>query len=298
MRTITVAATQMACTPDSSTNLANAEAMVRQAASQGAQIILLQELFETLYFCIDQEARYNNLAQPLQGHSWLPRFQALARELDVVLPVSFFERAGQTQFNSVAVIDADGSLLGVYRKMHIPDGPGYTEKYYFSPGDTGFSVWQTRYARIGIGICWDQWFPEAARCFALGGAEILLYPTAIGTEPHDNTIQSADHWQMVQRGHAAANLMPVVASNRIGQEHGKYWANTFHGRSFIAGAEGELLAEASADQQEILTASFDLAALAAKRRAWGIFRDRRPEYYGAIATLDGKDPITGRINNR
>jgi N-carbamoylputrescine amidase len=182
--------------------------------------------------------------------------------------------------------------------MHIPDGPGYTEKYYFSPGDTGFPVWQTRYARIGLGICWDQWFPEAARSFALGGAEILLYPSAIGTEPHDNSLQSADHWQMVQRGHAAANLLPVVASNRIGMEHGKYWANTFHGRSFIAGPEGELVAEASADQQEILTASFDLAALGAKRRAWGVFRDRRPEYYGALTTLDGKDPVTGKVGPR
>ena len=288
MRNVTVAATQMACSNDLETNLANAEALVREAAAAGAQVILLQELFEGPYFCIDQDARYNERAHALDNHPWLPRFQALAAELAVVLPVSFFERAGQTQFNSVAVIDADGSVLGTYRKMHIPDGPGYTEKFYFSPGDKGFPVWQTRYAKIGVAICWDQWFPETARCLALNGAELLFYPTAIGTEPHDAGIQSAEHWQICQRGHAAANLMPLVASDRVGTEWGKHWSDTFHGRSFIAGAEGELVAEADAVSRAVLTATFDLDALAAKRRAWGVFRDRRPEYYRAICTLDGR----------
>ena len=287
MRTVTVAATQMACNWNREQNLANAEALVREAASRGARIILLQELFETPYFCIDQKAGLLDLAQPLEQHGWLPRFQALARELEVVLPVSFFERAGQSFFNAVAVIDADGTLLGRYRKMHIPDGPGYQEKYYFSPGDTGFKVWKTRYGTIGVAICWDQWFPECARAMALLGAEMLFYPTAIGTEPHDAGIQSADHWIRVQQGHAAANIMPLIASNRIGTESMDNGSDTFHGRSFIAGPEGELVAEASADRQEILVHEFDLDAIAEKRRAWGVFRDRRPEYYRVLTTLDG-----------
>ncbi|MDN0084758.1 N-carbamoylputrescine amidase [Crenobacter sp. SG2305] len=288
MRNITVAATQMACSWDIEANLANAEALVREAAGQGANLVLLQELFETPYFCIDQIARHNELAHPLEGHPWLPRFQTLARELNVVLPVSFFERAGQTQFNSIAIIDADGSLLGHYRKMHIPDGPGYTEKFYFSPGDLGFKVWDTQVGRIGVGICWDQWFPECARSMALMGAELLLYPTAIGSEPHDAGIDSRRHWQNTQRGHAAANVMPLIASNRIGTEHGEDSQITFYGSSFIAGPDGELVAEASRDERQILLASFDLNALAQKRRSWGVFRDRRPEYYGALTTLDGR----------
>ena len=287
MRTVTVAATQMACSWNREQNLANAEALVREAASRGARIILLQELFETPYFCIDQKAGLFDLAQPLEQHGWQPLFQALARELEVVLPVSFFERAGQSFFNAVAVIDADGTLLGRYRKMHIPDGPGYQEKYYFSPGDTGFKVWKTRYGTIGVAICWDQWFPECARAMALLGAEMLFYPTAIGTEPHDAGIQSADHWIRVQQGHAAANIMPLIASNRIGTESMDNGSDTFHGRSFIAGPEGELVAEASADRQEILVHEFDLDAIAEKRRAWGVFRDRRPEYYRVLTTLDG-----------
>lgn len=287
MRPVTVAATQMACDWDRERNIDNAIELVREAAGRGAGLILLQELFETPYFCIDQHASLFELAQPLETHSWLPRFQALARELGVVLPVSFFERAGQSHFNSVAMIDADGTLLGRYRKMHIPDGPGYQEKYYFSPGDLGFKVWDTRVGRIGVGICWDQWFPECARAMALMGAEILLYPTAIGSEPHDAGIQSADHWIRVQQGHAAANVMPLLASNRIGTETMDGGSDTFHGRSFIAGPEGELVAEASTDRREVLVHTFDLDAIAAKRRAWGVFRDRRPEYYRALTTLDG-----------
>ena len=283
MRNVTVATTQMACSWDRAANLDRAEALVRAAAAQGAQVILLQELFETPYFCIDQRHHHNALAAPFDGHPWLGRFAALARELQVVLPVSFFEQAGNTQFNSLAMIDADGSVLGHYRKMHIPDGPGYSEKFYFAPGDLGFKVWDTRYGRLGVGICWDQWFPETARSMALMGAELLLFPTAIGSEPHDPAIQSLRHWQNTQRGHAAANVMPLLASNRVGTEHGEAGSHiTFYGGSFIAGEDGELRAEAGNEDGTILTATFDLDALAAKRRAWGVFRDRRVEHYGAL----------------
>ena len=283
MRKVVVAATQMAASWDIAANLARAEQTVRDAARAGAQIVLLQELFETPYFCIDQNPAHLALAQPYENHPWLGRFAALARELSIVLPVSFFERAGQTQFNSIAIFDADGAALGVYRKTHIPDGPGYTEKYYFTPGDTGFKVWDTAYGRIGVGICWDQWFPECARAMALAGAEILFYPTAIGSEPHDAAIDSRTHWQNVQRGHAAANVMPLVASNRIGTETGETGAITFYGSSFIAGPDGEKIVESGRTEAAIITAEFDLDALAAKRRAWGVFRDRRPECYGPLA---------------
>ena len=283
MRNVTVATTQMACSWDRAANLDRAETLVRAAAAQGAQVILLQELFETPYFCIDQRHHHNALAAPFHGHPWLGRFAALARELQVVLPVSFFEQAGNTQFNSLAMNDADGSVLGHYRKMHIPDGPGYSEKFYFAPGDMGFKVWDTRYGRLGVGICWDQWFPETARSMALMGAELLLFPTAIGSEPHDPGIQSLRHWQNTQRGHAAANVMPLLASNRVGVEHGEAGTHiTFYGGSFIAAEDGELRAEAGNEDGTILTATFDLDALAAKRRAWGVFRDRRVEHYGTL----------------
>lgn len=288
MRNVTVAATQMACSWDIEQNLANAEALVREAAAQGANIVLLQELFETPYFCLDEKAQFNELAKPFEGHPWLGRFAALARELGVVLPVSFFERAGQTQFNSLAMIDADGSTLGLYRKVHIPDNPGYSEKFYFSPGDLGFKVWDTRFGKIGVAICWDQWFPECARSMALMGAEILLYPTAIGSEPLAPEVDSRRHWQNTQRGHAAANLMPLVASNRIGTERGELGEITFYGSSFIANGSGEMVAEAGQSERAILTATFDLDALAAHRRYWGVFRDRRPEVYRALTTLDGR----------
>ena len=253
----------------------------------GARVILLQELFETPYFCKDHLASHFSLARPVDGNPVLGRFQALARELEVVLPFSFFERANNAYFNSLAMIDADGRLLGVYRKSHIPEGPGYHEKYYFSPGDTGFRVWNTRYGVLGAGICWDQWFPEAARCMALLGAEVLLYPTAIGSEPHDASIDSRDHWQRCMQGHAAANLMPLVASNRIGVERGQKYQMTFYGSSFIAGPSGEKLVEADRDAEAVLTATVDLEAVRAQRHAWGVFRDRRPELYGPILTLDG-----------
>lgn len=288
MRTVTVAATQMACTWDRAGNVQRAEALVREAAGRGAQIVLLQELFETPYFCTDQKADLFALAAPADNHPVLARMSALAAELGVVLPVSFFERANTAFYNSLAVIDADGRVLGVYRKSHIPDGPGYQEKFYFSPGDTGFQVYQTRYATIGAAICWDQWFPESARIMALQGAELLFYPTAIGSEPQDASLDSRDHWTRVMQGHAGANLTPLIASNRIGREDGDSCGITFYGSSFIAGSTGEILTQADRDGQTVLTARFDLDALARQRAAWGVFRDRRPEFYGPLLTLDGR----------
>jgi len=284
---VTFAATQFACSEDAAENLGRAERLVREAAGRGAQVILLQELFETPYFCKDHLASHFDLARPVAGNPVLERFQGLARELGVVLPFSFFERANNAYFNSLAMIDADGALLGVYRKSHIPEGPGYHEKYYFSPGDTGFRVWRTRFGVLGVGICWDQWFPEAARCMALMGAEVLLYPTAIGSEPHDASIDSRDHWQRCMQGHAAANVMPLVASNRIGVERGQKYEMTFYGSSFIADPSGAKVAEADRGSEAILTATFDLDAIRAQRHAWGVFRDRRPELYAPILTLDG-----------
>lgn len=286
-RIVSVAITQMACSWDTSTNLAKAEQLVRQAAQQGAQIILLQELFETPYFCKKPNPDYLQLATTVADNPAIAHFQNIAKELKVVLPISFFERAGQARFNSIAIIDADGSVLGVYRKSHIPDGPGYHEKYYFNPGDTGFKVWQTRYAKIGVGICWDQWFPECARAMALQGAELLFYPTAIGSEPHDPTITSAAHWQRVQQGHAGANLTPVIASNRIGSEEQDGYDITFYGVSFIADQFGEKVAELNQTEQGVAVHSFDLDKLEHTRTAWGVFRDRRPNLYGALKTLDG-----------
>ena len=287
MRNIKVAATQMKCSEDRQANIERAERLVRQAAGQGAQIILLQELFETLYFCQKERPDYLNLATEIHENPAIKHFSKLAGELGVVLPISFFEIKNQARFNSIAIIDADGSVMGVYRKTHIPDGPGYEEKYYFSPGDTGFKVWHTRYGKIGVGICWDQWFPEAARCMALMGAELLFYPTAIGSEPPDPSLDSRDHWQTVMRGHSAANIMPVIAANRIGTETIVDSTITFYGSSFITDHKGQLVAELDRETEGILVAELDLAACAAERAAWGLFRDRRPEKYGALLTLDG-----------
>jgi N-carbamoylputrescine amidase len=284
---MTLAATQFACSTNAAQNLDRAERAVREAAGNGAQVVLLQELFETPYFCKDHLASHFDLARPIADSPVVRRFQALARELEVALPLSVFERANNAYFNSLAMIDADGSVLGVYRKSHIPEGPGYHEKFYFSPGDTGFRVWKTRYGTLGVGICWDQWFPEAARCMALMGADVLLYPTAIGSEPHDASIDSRDHWQRCMQGHAAANVMPLVASNRIGVERGQKYEMTFYGSSFIAGPAGEKLVEADRVTEAVITATFDLDAIRAQRHAWGVFRDRRPELYGPIMTLDG-----------
>lgn len=283
MRKVVVAATQMSCTWDREATLAKAEKLVREAALKGANIILLQELFETPYFCQRHDFEYMELATTLEENPAVKRFQEVAKELDVVIPVSFFERAGNAAFNSIAIIDADGTVLGKYRKTHIPDGMPYAEKFFFTPGDTGFKVWKTKYGTIGVGICWDQWFPEAARCMALLGAEILFYPTAIGSEPVLQT-DSKPHWQRCMQGHAAANLMPVIASNRIGHEVQKDSEMTFYGSSFIADETGGLVAEADRETEGVITAEFDLDAIAQKRREWGVFRDRRPEMYGTILT--------------
>lgn len=283
MRKVVVAATQMSCTWDREATLAKAEKLVREAASKGANIILLQELFETPYFCQRHDFEYMDLATTPEENPAVKRFQKVAKELDVVIPVSFFERAGNAAFNSIAIIDADGTVLGKYRKTHIPDGMPYAEKFFFTPGDTGFKVWKTKYATIGVGICWDQWFPEAARCMALLGAEILFYPTAIGSEPVLQT-DSKPHWQRCMQGHAAANIMPVVASNRIGHEVQKDSEMTFYGSSFIADETGGLVAEADRETEGVITAEFDLDAIAQKRREWGVFRDRRPEMYGTLLT--------------
>jgi N-carbamoylputrescine amidase len=291
-RPVTVAALQMACGWDTASNIATAERLVREAAGRGAQIILPPELFETPYFCIEQDVRHLRLARTLAENRAVRHFSSIARELGVVLPISFFERAGPACFNSVAVIDADGSVLGVYRKSHIPNGPGYQEKTYFSPGDTGFRTWSTRHGRIGVGICWDQWFPEAARAMALAGAELLLYPTAIGTEPPPALpVNSRAHWQRTQQGHAAANLTPLVASNRYGLERslqdpaGLYIR--FYGSSFITDALGEKLAEAAEEGEAVLTATIDLAEAAQLRDNWFVFRDRRPDLYGSLLSLGG-----------
>ncbi|MBY9080098.1 N-carbamoylputrescine amidase [Paenibacillus sp. HN-1] len=287
MRKVTVAATQMSCSSNIEENIAKADRLVREAAAQGAQIILLQELFETPYFCQKEKSDYYVYATELEQNKAVNHFKEVAKELKVVLPISFYEKKNYARYNSLAVIDADGTVLGKYRKSHIPDGPGYEEKFYFNPGDTGFKVWNTRYAKIGVGVCWDQWYPEAARVMALMGAELLFYPTAIGSEPQDSGIDSKDHWQMCMLGHAASNLIPVVASNRIGREEDEDSSISFYGSSFIAGPQGNKVAEAGREEEAVLVADFDLDALETGRIEWGIFRDRRPELYRLIASYDG-----------
>lgn len=283
MRNVTVAATQMACSWDREATLQKADRLVREAVAKGANIILLQELFETPYFCQKHEFEHMELSMPLEKNPAVAHFKQVAKELDVVLPISFFERAGNVMYNSIAIIDADGTVLGVYRKTHIPDGAPYAEKFYFSPGDTGFQVWKTKYGTIGVGICWDQWFPETARCMALMGAEILLYPTAIGSEPTLD-IDSKPHWQHAMQGHAAANIMPLLASNRVGCEKQGDSEMTFYGSSFIADETGEIVEEADRESETVLVHTFDLDAIDVKRRQWGVFRDRRPEMYGTLLT--------------
>mgnify|MGYP000011224422 FL=1 len=300
MRLVKVAVIQMACSEDHAENVDKAENLVREAAVQGANIILLPELFETRYFCKQQNPEFFEWARPFEKHPVLERMGSVAEELNVVLPVSFFERSGNTFFNSLAIIDADGQKLGVYRKSHIPDGPGYLEKFYFSPGNSGFKVWDTRFGKIGAGICWDQWFPEAARVMALQGAEILCYPTAIGSEPTDTDYDSCPHWTITMQGHAAANIMPVMASNRFGFEKGisgkseNSYDVTFYGSSFISGPKGELLEQAGRDEEKILLAEFDLDQIQKLRSGWGIFRDRRPELYNVLLSIDGS-PIKSEI---
>ncbi len=285
MREVTVATTQMSCTWNVYENLKKAENLVREAASKGANIILLQELFETPYFCQKEKYEYLNLATTVEDNKAINHFRKIAKELDVVIPISFFEKAGNTSFNSVVVIDADGENLGLYRKTHIPDGHSYEEKFYFSPGDTGFKVFSTKYGRIGVGICWDQWFPESARCMALLGAEILFYPTAIGSEPVLE-LDSSIHWQNCMKGHAADNIMPLVVANRVGTENDDESSMNFYGTSFICNEIGEVVEQLNRVSEGIATFSFDLDAIYSKRRSWGVYRDRRPELYGPIMKLN------------
>ena len=280
---MTVAAIQCPLGGERDANVARVSALVRAAAGQGAQIILPPELFEGPYFCREESEVYFDWARPLEGNATIAHFQALARQLQVVIPVSFFERAGQAYYNSVAMLDADGGLLGVYRKSHIPDGPGYEEKFYFRGGDTGFRVWATRHGHVGVGICWDQWFPECARAMTLLGADVLLYPTAIGSEPHDPELDTRDPWQRAMIGHAVSNVIPVVGANRIGNEAGQ----VFYGSSFIANHRGDKVAELDRTAEGVITATFDPAKLRRTRAAWGFFRDRRPELYGVLTTADG-----------
>jgi N-carbamoylputrescine amidase len=288
MRNVVFAAAQFACSWDKRANIAKAKDMVRAAAAKGANAILIQELFETPYFCQDQSADHFAHAAPFEGNPLIAEMAELAKALGVVLPVSFFERAGHAHFNSLAMVDADGRVLGLYRKSHIPDGPGYQEKFYFTPGHTGFKVWNTRFGKFGAGICWDQWFPESARAMALLGAEALFYPTAIGTEPPPAPpVDSRDHWRRVMQGHAGANYMPLIAANRIATEQGQGGEITFYGSSFIAGPTGEIVAELGRKDAGFVTAGFDLDEIAKMRASWGLFRDRRPELYDVLGSHDG-----------
>ena len=289
MRTVTLATTQFACSWDRRANIEKAKALVRAAAAKGANTVLVQELFETPYFCQDQSAEHYALAAPFEGNKLIAEMAELAKSLNVVLPVSFFEKAGHAHFNSLAMIDADGTVMGRYRKSHIPDGPGYQEKFYFTPGDTGFKVWRTRFGTFGAGICWDQWFPESSRAMALLGAEVLFYPTAIGSEPPPAPpVDSRDHWRRVMQGHAAANVMPLVSSNRIGTEKARASQITFYGSSFIADQTGAIAAELDREHEGVAIATFDLDEVAKARASWGLFRDRRPDLYGAIVSHDGQ----------
>ena len=278
-RRLTVAALQMAMTEDVEANVATAERLVVRAAEQGAHLVVLPELFERPYWCKDQDPAFFALARPLPDHPTVERFAAVAARAGVVLPVTVYERDGQATFNTLVMIDADGRVLGRYRKSHIPDGPGYQEKFYFNPGADGFVVWPTRFGRVGAAVCWDQWFPEVARSLVLDGAEVLIYPSAIGSEPPDPALDSSGHWQRVMCGHAAANLVPVVAANRYGTEPGATCEVTFYGSSFIADPTGAVLHRAPRDAEAVVLASFDLDAIARQRAGWGVFRDRRPELY-------------------
>lgn len=275
---VTVAAVQSALSDDVATNVARMTELVRQAADRGARIILMPELFEGHYFPREQREEHFDRAHPAAGHPTIVHFVGLARELGVVLPVSFFEKSGPDYYNSLAMVDADGKVLGIYRKSHIPDGPGYQEKFYFRPGNTGFRTWQTRHGSIGVGVCWDQWFPEAARIMTIEGADILFYPTAIGTEPEEPDLDTSGPWQRVMLGHAVANVVGLVAANRIGNEG----LITFYGHSFIANHRGDKLAELDDKTEGVITATFDLDVLRRARASFGLFRDRRTDLYGPL----------------
>ncbi|MDY0276462.1 MAG: N-carbamoylputrescine amidase [Acholeplasma sp.] len=282
---IKVAATQMAISWNIEDNIKKAKKMVQDSVKKGANIVLLQELFKTPYFCQIEKYEYFDLAEDKDESSFIKEFQALAKELNVVLPISFYEKEGNVYYNSLVMIDADGTNLGLYRKTHIPTGECYEEKFYFAPGDTGFKVFDTKFGKVGIGICWDQWFSETARVLTLMGAEIILYPTAIGTEPVLEK-DSKDHWQNVMKGHAAANIVPVVASNRVGTEKDGSSQMTFYGSSFICNEEGIIQKELNRTEEGFIVHEFDLKEINFKRQSWGIFRDRRPEMYEAIKFMN------------
>ena len=281
-RTLTVAALQTSYGLDRDANIKKTADLIREAASRGAQAILPSELFQGHYFCVAQEEKWFATAYPWREHPCVTALAPLSGELGVVLPISIFERDGPHYYNSLVMLDADGAALGVYRKSHIPDGPGYQEKYYFRPGDTGFKVWDTRFGRLGVGICWDQWYPETARAMTLMGAEALFYPTAIGSEPHDPSLDTRDPWRRAMQGHAVSNVIPVVAANRTGLEDGPSGGQSYYGSSFICDHRGDILAELGREDEGVITAGFDLDFLGRHRAAWGFFRDRRPDLYGAL----------------
>ncbi|NJM34947.1 MAG: N-carbamoylputrescine amidase [Rhodomicrobium sp.] len=278
-RTMTVATIQTAYGTDMQANIARTEGFIREAAQRGAEVVLPSELFQGIYFCTRQDPKWFETAYPVRDHPCVRALQKLAGELKLVIPISFFEKDGPHYYNSVAIADADGEILGVYRKSHIPDGPGYQEKYYFRPGDTGFKAWMTACGTIGVGICWDQWFPEAARGMMLAGAEVLLYPTAIGSEPYDAALDTHPQWRRAMQGHAVANAVPIVAANRIGIEENDGAVQKFYGRSFIADHRGEIAASFGETEEGVLIHSFDLGEIESYRADWGFFRDRRPDIY-------------------
>ncbi|KQO08105.1 N-carbamoylputrescine amidase [Sphingomonas sp. PP-F2F-A104-K0414] len=278
MTEITVAALQLGFTPNIDRNIANVSRLVHEAAAKGAQVILPPELFEGEYFCrVEDEGLFANAA-PVGEHKAVLAMQALAEALKVTIPTSFFEADGPHHYNSLAMIGPDGNIQGVYRKSHIPDGPGYEEKFYFRPGNTGFKVWPHPAGKLGVGVCWDQWYPETARAMMLMGAEVLFYPTAIGSEPHDTSLDTARLWRRAMVGHAVSNVVPIVAANRVGVEHGQ----TFYGTSFIADERGDILAELGRDDEGVITATIDLDIVKRHRAAFGFFRDRRPDLYGRL----------------
>ncbi|WP_312127901.1 N-carbamoylputrescine amidase [Brevundimonas sp.] len=281
-RNITVAGIQTSYGTDLQDNIDKTIGFIREAASRGAQVILPSELFQGPYFCVSQEEHWFEHAYEWDKHPCVTQLQPIAKELGVAIPVSIFEREGPMYYNSLVMLDADGEAMGVYRKSHIPDGPGYQEKYYFRPGDTGFKVWNTRFGKVGVGICWDQWYPETARAMMLQGAEVLMYPTAIGTEPHDDSLDTAAPWQRAMQGHAVSNVVPVVGANRIGHEQVTEAGQTFYGHSFIANHRGDLVESFGRDDEDVLVATFDLDFLDRHRAAWGFFRDRRTDLYGPL----------------
>lgn len=281
-RTLTVAALQLSYGADVDENIRDTAAAIREAAARGAQVVLPSELFQGPYFCVSQEERWFATAYPWREHPCVTALSPLAAELGIVIPVSIFEREGPHYFNSIVILDVDGQPLGVYRKSHIPDGPGYQEKYYFRPGDTGFRVWDTRFGKLGVGICWDQWYPETARAMMLQGAEVLFYPTAIGSEPHDKELDTADPWRRAMQGHAVSNIVPVVGANRTGHEAVTAAGQTFYGSSFICDHRGDIVAGFGREDEGVLTATFDLDYIARHRAAWGFFRDRRTDLYGDL----------------